>query len=120
MMTAQSPVKAELGLADTEDFTAKTGCKFAGTSNPRYIRALHGLLHRPLTREQLDRAAGASNGPELVAELRRRGLELPCTLTPVVDRDGRAVRRGIYFMTAVDRRKVREFLSGQTAEPAHD
>lgn len=111
MEKAQFPLIAELDLGDTEDFTAKTPCKFTGTSNQRHLRALHALLARPLTREQLDRTSGSANGPDLVAELRRRGLALPCTRTPVIDRDGFIVRRGVYSMTENDRRKVRKFLS---------
>ncbi|PLK50194.1 hypothetical protein C0V76_06030 [Uliginosibacterium sp. TH139] len=80
--------------------------RFAGTDNPRHLRAIHALLRRPMPREQLDREAGCSNGPELVAELRRRGLDVPCTKTPVIDRDGQEVRRGIYHLTEQDRRKV--------------
>ena len=95
MEKAQLPVFAELSLGDTEDFTAMPARKFIGTENPRQLRAIHRLLVGPLTREHLDRTAGASNGPELVAELRRRGLALPCARTPIIDRDGRIVRRGI-------------------------
>ncbi len=76
------------------------------TDNPRHLRALQSLLTRPQPREALDRAAGCSNGPDLVAELRRRGLEVPCDRTPCLDRDGNEVQRGIYHLTASDRRKV--------------
>src|SRR6478672_255687 len=71
MEKAQLPVFAELSLGDTEDFTGKPARKFIGTENPRQLRTIHRLLISPLTREHLDRTAGASNGPELVAELRR-------------------------------------------------
>ena len=52
-----------------------------------------------MTREHVDTEAGASNGPELVAELRRRGLEVPCSRVPCYDRDGIEVKRGIYHVT---------------------
>jgi len=77
------------------------------TDNPRHLRALAALLTRPQPREALDRAAGCSNAPDLVAELRRRGLSVPCDRAPVIDRDGNEVQRGIYHLTASDRRKVR-------------
>lgn len=64
-----------------------------------------------VAREHLDREVGCSNGPDLISELRRRGLELPCDKAPVIDRDGREVLRGVYYMTAADRRKVRRWLA---------
>lgn len=80
------------------------------TDNPRHCRALALLKQRPAKREEVDRAAGASNGPELVAELRRRGLELPCERVPAIDRDGRPCRPGVYRLTDADRRKVDAWL----------
>lgn len=84
--------------------------KFSGTDNPRHLRAIHALMTRPMPREQLDRAAGCSNGPELVAELRRRGLELPCDRVEALDRDGRPCKPGVYNLTNADRRKVSAWL----------
>ena len=80
------------------------------TDNPRHQRALALLLQRPAKREELDAAAGCSNAPELVAELRRRGLELPCERVPALDRDRRACRPGVYSATAADRRKIAAWL----------
>ena len=80
--------------------------KFTGTDNPRHLRALAVLLRRPVPREQLDSLAGASNSPELVAELRRRGLELPCERIRFIDRDGCTCRPGVYSLTIADRRMV--------------
>lgn len=73
----------------------------------RHRRVLLALLSGPKTREQLDRAAGASNGPDVVLKLRRRyGLQLPCTLGAVRDRDGATVERGIYRLSQSDRPTV--------------
>ena len=58
--------------------------KFNGTENPRHLRVIMALLVSPRTRETIDRVAGASNGPELMAELRRRGLDAPLRI-PVVN-----------------------------------
>ena len=80
------------------------------TDNPRHCRALALLLQRPAKREELDRAAGCSNGPELVAELRRRGLELPCERVDAIDRDGRHCKPGIYSLTNKDRRRINAWL----------
>lgn len=86
--------------------SAPNSAKFTGTDNPRHLRAIAALLRRPMPRENLDTVAGCSNGPELVAELRRRGLEVPCKRINFVDRDGCICRPGVYFLTAADRRKV--------------
>ncbi|MBI3284499.1 MAG: hypothetical protein HYZ65_06565 [Burkholderiales bacterium] len=96
-----------MSLGDTEDFTAKATCKFTGTDNPRHLRVIHALLIRTRKREEIDRIAGASNGPELIAELRRRGLHIPCVNTPAIDRDGRPIKYGAYSLTEDDRRKIK-------------
>lgn len=80
------------------------------TDNPRHCRALALLLQRPAKREEIDNRAGCSNAPELIAELRRRGLEAPCTRVPAIDRDGKPCRPGIYRLTDADRRKVDAWL----------
>ena len=91
---------------------------FRGTRNPRHLRVLAALLRRSMPREQVDREAGASNGPALVGDLRALGLELPCTRIPVIDRDGREVKRGVYSLTARDRRGVHGWLRQRDAERA--
>jgi len=88
--------------------------KFSGTSNPRHLRAIHALLIRPMPREHLDRAVGCSNGPELVAELRRRGLDVPCERVECYDRDGKPVKRGIYHLTPADRRLIIRWQSSHS------
>lgn len=83
--------------------------RFAGTDNPRYLRALHALLLRPVPREHLDQVAGCSNGPALIAALRDLGLGmfgLPCTMIPDHDRDGQPIRRGVYHLTETGRRAI--------------
>lgn len=86
---------------------------FSGTSNPRHLRVLRILQIRPVRREDLDRIAGCSNGPELVAELHRRGLEIPCERVPCIDRDGKPCRPGVYSLTANDRRKINRWLASR-------
>lgn len=83
--------------------------RFTGTDNPRHLRAIAALLARPLTRENLDSVAGASNSPDMVAELRRRGLDVPCERIHFIDRDGRDCRPGVYHLSAADRRKVHQW-----------
>lgn len=111
MNKVQPPLFAELSLADISDFTpSKTASKFSGTDNPRHLRVIAALMTRSQKREHIDRIAGASNGPELIAELRRRGLDAPCSRVPAIDRDGYPIRFGVYDFTDEDRRKVRAWL----------
>lgn len=91
---------------------------FAGTDNPRHLRVIQALMTRPLTREQLDDVAGCSNGPELVAELRRRGLELECTRTKKKDRDLFDCFPGVYHFTQQDRRRVIQWITKRNSEGA--
>jgi len=84
--------------------------KFTGTDNPRHLRIISLLMQRPAKREEVDNRAGCSNGPELIAELRRRGLNAPCTRIKALDRDGRECRPGIYHFLASDRRKINDWL----------
>ena len=88
---------------------------FVGTENPRHLRVIQALRVRPLPREQLDRVAGCSNGPELVAELRRRGLNLPCARTKKMDRDLFDCFPGVYHLDESDRRKVNLWLADRAA-----
>jgi len=86
---------------------------FTGTDNPRHLRAIAALLRRPMPRESLDKEVGCSNGPELVAELRRRGLEAPCKRIKFIDRDGHLCRPGVYHFTDSDRRKVNRWKASR-------
>lgn len=82
-------------------------------SNPREWRALMALAARDLSREQMDRTAGASNSPDLMRRCRERyGLTIPCIKETVRDRDGFDVQRGVYRPTAADRRRIRQLLAG--------
>jgi hypothetical protein len=99
-----------------ENPSAPNSAKFIGTDNPRHLRTLAVLLRHPVPREQLDSVAGASNSPELVAELRRRGLEVPCKRIRFVDRDGCICRPGVYSLTIADRRKVHAWMARRNVQ----
>ena len=116
MEKGQLPLLAELTLADIKDCTTKTGHRFTGTSNPRHLRVIHSLLIRPRKREEIDHIAGASNSPELIAELRRRGLAVPCDKAPAIDRDGYPVKSGVYSFTEDDRHAVEKWLRKRDAK----
>ena len=116
MDKGQSPLFAELTLgADTQDSTAQPACKFTGTDNPRHLRVIQSLMIRPRKREEIDSIAGASNGPELIAELRRRGLRAECQRTPGIDRDGYPIKFGVYEFNDGDRRAVNAWLRKRDA-----
>ncbi len=103
----------------TEAHTNSTKpARFLGTVNKRHLRAIQALLVSPQPREAIDTRAGCSNGPELVAELRRRGLEIPCQRTPCIDRDGHEVLRGIYYLTDKDKRLIRMWKQARKGRAA--
>lgn len=104
----------ETGAAGSGASNRTRSRRFAGTSNPRHLRVLDGLLRRPMPREAVDRTAGASNGPDLIRDLRELGLDVPCHRVPVVDRDGRVVLRGVYAATPGDRAEVSRWLRART------
>ncbi len=69
-------------------------------------------MRGPLSREELDRLAGCSNTPDLIASLRRRGFVIPCEKIRVIDRDGRRCFPGVYSLTDADREAVSRWLAG--------
>ena len=112
-MKRARPIKDEASAPGTgAPIVAPT--RFLGTENPRHLRVIHALLRRPMPREQLDEVSGASNGPDLVAELRRRGLEVPCTRTKKKDRDLFDCWPGVYHVTQRDRIRIARWQAGRT------
>ena len=104
---------------ESEHSKSTATASFCGTDNPRHLRVIQAVSVRPVPREELDRVAGCSNGPDLVAELRRRGLDLPCTRTVKRDRDMFPVWPGVYHLTERDRRKLNEWKRRRAAERGH-
>lgn len=102
-------------------------CKFSPQSaetvkpselrSPRERRLLTALLEGPLSRESLDRRIGASNTPDVVFRLRKKGFEIPCERREGIDRDGLTCRFGVYSMAETDRPLALAFLS---PEARHD
>lgn len=90
--------------------------QFTGTTNKRHLRVIVALTHRMRTREEVDRISGASNGPEVIAELRRRGLDIPCARVPCIDRDGHEVKRGIYSLSSADMACIRAWRRRRDAD----
>ncbi len=85
--------------------------RFLGTDDPRQLRVLDALRTKPQPREAIDTIAGVSNGPDVVMDLRTRGLDIPCERVTVIDRDGKPRRPGIYSLTQEDRRLVHAWLA---------
>jgi hypothetical protein len=108
-----APKKKPQTIAADTGLSKEHTSKFTGTSNARHLRAIAALLRRPMPRESLDKEAGCSNSPELVAELRRRGLDrekhLPCERVPFVDRDGKPCQPGVYHLTPAGKRLIRDW-----------
>ena len=98
-----------------EQGDSKPTAAFLGTDNPRHLRVIQAVLVRPIPREELDRVAGCSNGPDLVAELRQRGLAMPCTRTKKLDRDLFSCWPGVYHLTQRDRRKLTDWKRKRAA-----
>jgi len=65
----------------------------------REQRAIEGLLAGPLMREQLDRFVGCSNGPQIVKQIREKGVSIDCERVEARDRDGRPCKPGRYSLT---------------------
>ena len=80
------------------------------TDNPRHLRVIAAALRRSLPREQVDREAGCSNGPQLISDLRDLGLEFPCVKIDAIDRDGKPCKPGVYNLTDKDRRIIYRWL----------
>jgi hypothetical protein len=107
----------------SEQGDSKRPATFLGTDNPRHLRIIAALLTRARTREEIDRIAGASNGPAAIAEIRSLGLHkvkhLACERTPCFDRDGQEVQRGIYWLTSSGRRRVYDWMRKRAAGGGH-
>lgn len=82
-------------------------------------RALLALLTaRRLSREALDRAAAASNSPDLVRHLRALGLKIRMEFERGRNRYGKPVRFGMYELLPGQDAKARKLL-GQQEGGAH-
>ena len=76
------------------------------------MRIICALATGARSREELDRIAGASNVPDAIAALRRKGLEIPARREPVRDCDGEIVYRGLYRFSDADQLRTLGVLEG--------
>ena len=102
------------------DQPAKTQPKDKTKFTARQSRVLNALMPGSwIARESIDRIAGASNGPQIIAEIRRKvtgydGLDM--VRGDVLDRDGKASKPGRYRMNEIGRARV--LGAGFTGGPA--
>lgn len=91
---------------------------FAGSKNPRQVRALSALLRGPCSRAELARMAGCANAPDLIMQLRRRGLgdDLQCKFVKAIDRDNKPVEYGVYSLTERGRAAVLQWATAAKVE----
>lgn len=69
---------------------------------PRQERVARALLlagDRWTWREDIDRIAGASNGPAVIQALRRKGIEIDTQTAERIDRDGKPCKSGQYRLS---------------------
>ena len=111
----KTPAPSEEKTSAPKQGDSKSAAAFLGTDNPRHLRVIQAAWVRPIPREQVDTVAGCANGPELVAELRRRGLDFPCTRTKKQDRDLFDCWPGVYHFTQQDRRKLTDWKRQRAA-----
>lgn len=82
------------------------------TMTPRQARVIDALSSTTgwLWREQIDRIAGASNGPEIIRQLRLRvGYDaIEMEQVEITDRDGRPAKPGHYRLTDMGRQRLVE------------
>lgn len=76
-----------------------TRSKSQFTISLRSRRLLAALLSGPITREQADAIAKASNSPHWIMELRRKGLAIECKRQKKRDGDGAWIYPGIYTLS---------------------
>lgn len=110
--TMSEPQNEKAPSGQAEGFGKETGNRAGKCTayrfTPRQRRLAEALAPGGwIRREDVDRIAGASNGPDVVAQLRRRvtgrdGIEMQ--MVKGQDRDGQAVEFGRYRMTAEGRR----------------
>lgn len=108
-MKTPGPNKAEPSAPNSANSTDKA--RFT----PRQSRLLHALLTTSgwIPRESVDRITGASNGPQIISELRakvtgRDGIDM--LRIDGIDRDGKACKPGQYRLTSNGRQRVLQAL----------
>lgn len=98
------PSQAESSAPNSAD------SRTASRLTQRQSRLLAALLSKDwILREEVDRISGASNGPQIISELRRKltgddGIDM--RQIEATDRDGRPCRPGQYRLNEVGRARL--------------
>lgn len=98
--------------------SAPTKRKFAGTDNPSHLRVIAVLLHRPISEVELESVAGASDGHELVEDLRRLGLDAPCERISFPGPDGETCCPFAYSFSTRDHRLISTWMAQRKRQMA--
>ena len=81
------------------------------SAQARLIRLAKALTKGPVTREEVDRIAPSSNGPDYVFRLRRLlKVALPCHRIPSNNKHGERSWYGVYTASQDDVKKLVEFI----------
>lgn len=114
MKKTPGPTKADPSAQNSANSTADNNKNARLT--PRQSRLLEALLSAAdwIPRESVDRIAGASNGPQIVLELRRKvtgydGIEMQ--KADATDRDGKACKPGRYRLSTEGRKRAAGWLT---------
>ena len=117
MKTAQLPLIEELSLAHIKDSTPSSPVrKFTAPPELPHAFVLLALLLSPQPLHQLQKIAGANDGPGLIAELRELGLQLHCHEVPEPDVHGSKGRYTVYELSTADARHVKRWLKREGAK----
>lgn len=117
-MKTPGPTAAEPSAPNSANSTADNNKKARLTA--RQSRLLEALLQSDgwISRESVDRITGASNGPQIVLEVRTKvtgheGIEMQ--KADAADRDGKSCQPGRYRLTSIGRQRAQEVLSAKEA-----
>lgn len=117
-MKTPGPTKAEPSAPNSANSTA--GSSKNARLSPRQSRLLEALIKAGdwISRENVDRISGASNGPQIVLEVRRKvtghdGIEMQ--KADATDQDGKACKPGRYRLSTQGRQRAIEWLAGKEA-----
>jgi hypothetical protein len=78
------------------------------------------MLYRPISEEELESLAGASDGLVLIEELRRLGLDAPCERISFPGPDGEPCCPDVYSFTTRDRRIVHAWMAQRNRQMAKE
>jgi len=107
-----SPTKnPAIGCTRREAKGNKSHANYITKPDNRCYRLLRALMSGPVTREQADKLAPASNAPHYVMLLRRAGVAINCERRCFVDGDGITRCPGTYHLTPEGRDAARLLLA---------